>query len=274
MPELNPFYRQLRGIDPDRALLSLLARPDRRERLWGLFLFNQEIARVRETVTDTTLGLIRLQWWRDRLAALYNNDMMPLRDHPLLPHLASAIVDAQLGHDDFETLLYAREFDLSGVLPANVGGVVNYADFTNTPLLRMALQIAGQEATHPALPHIAIAYGMTGLMRAVPYHAAQERSFLPADKLEAQGVTPEQLYAGKAATALPGAVQPVLEEALRQLDIGQSVGPTALPPMLKGAVRVARLHAGIMRKSGYDPARADYYRVPFAYNVRVLASGF
>ena len=45
----------VRKHDPDRFLLSLFMKPDRREALWALYAFNHEIARTREVVTETKI---------------------------------------------------------------------------------------------------------------------------------------------------------------------------------------------------------------------------
>src|SRR5579871_3364824 len=57
----------VRRYDRDRYRLALSQRPDRRPALFALFAFNHEIAKTREVVSDPTLGLIRLQWWRDAI---------------------------------------------------------------------------------------------------------------------------------------------------------------------------------------------------------------
>ena len=265
-------YMQLKAQDPTRALLSLRVDAVNRPALWALYLFNTEIARVRESVTDTTLGLIRLQWWRDRLSAIYaGQGAAVLRDHPVLPYLAHAIAQVSLPQDDFETLLYAREFDLSDVLPANLTGVANYAEFTNLPLLRLSLQIARQDPGTPGLAQLAIAFGMVGLMRAVTFHARQRRCFLPEDMVVAAGLSTEQIFAGRDPDKLAPIVSAVLDEAQRQLDMADGVNKKQdLPPLVKALRHATKLHMAQMRKSGCNPADARYHAQPFAYALRLL----
>jgi phytoene synthase len=184
----------VRRHDPDRFLAGLLAPAGCRDALWALYAFNYEIARTRETVSNTTLGLIRLQWWRDAFAAIYQG--LPPPRHQVVDDLAPAVRAYDLPRDLFERLLYAREFDLEDEQPGNMQGLENYADFTGTPLLQLSLKIAGQEeGEHTAA--IAKAYAMTGLLRAVPFHAGQRRCYLPSDLLRREGVEVENLYAGR-----------------------------------------------------------------------------
>ncbi len=76
----------VRRHDPDRFLLTLFAPASMRESLFALYAFNYEIAKTRETVTETQLGLIRLQWWRDAISAIY--DRGDVAAHHVLTPLA------------------------------------------------------------------------------------------------------------------------------------------------------------------------------------------
>src|ERR1700722_5755639 len=132
----------VRKHDPDRFLLSLFFPEERREALWALYAFNHEIARTRELVTETRLGLVRLQWWRGALAATYENRPPP--KHQVVDPLCEAIKAYRLPHETLEALIFAREFDLEDRAPAALDGLVHYADFTSTPLLNLALLIEGR----------------------------------------------------------------------------------------------------------------------------------
>ncbi len=167
----------VRMHDPDRFLISLFFPPEKRSHLWALYALNHEIARTREVVTDTTMGLIRLQWWRDTLAAFYDkNEVGP---HAVMEGLSEAIWRYDLPRPLFDHLIYAREFDLEDRSPGSLEGLCNYADFTHTPLLRLSLLIAEEDPDHPSVQPVAMAYAMTGLIRALPFHEAQGRVFLP-----------------------------------------------------------------------------------------------
>ncbi len=153
--------------------------PSSRPALWALFAFNHEIAKTREIVTETTIGLIRLQWWRDALGKIYDEGKVPQNE--VLPDVCQAIQEYDLPREWFETLIYAREFDLENVPPETLAGLENYADFTNASLLKLALKVLGQDEDEETIKAMAVAYGLTGLLRAVSFHAAQQRSYMPAD---------------------------------------------------------------------------------------------
>ena len=138
------YCRQLvKDYDYDRYLISLCAPKAVQKYIWALLAFNYEISKTREIVTETQLGLIRLQWWREEIDKIYTGQAF--KDNQILPALAEAIKEKELSKDSLETLLYAREFDLEDVAPENLEGLVSYADFTNTPLLRLMAQICGHD---------------------------------------------------------------------------------------------------------------------------------
>lgn len=182
----------VKRYDPDRFMITMAMPAERREALWALFAFNHEIAKTREVVSETTLGLIRLQWWRDALASFYDEGTVP--NHEILQALTGAIKTYDLPKKHFDDLIYAREFDLEDVLPTSLEGLENYADYTVTPLTRLALQILGQSATDEEIKACSVTYAVTGLLRSVATHAAQQRCYLPEDMLKEHDLTQYDLY--------------------------------------------------------------------------------
>lgn len=178
-----PYSAELiRQHDPDRFLVSLLMPAKHREALWALFAFNYEISKTREVVSEQTVGLIRLQWWRDAIADIYEGKVP--REHEVVSPLAEAIKTYDLDRELFDNLIYAREFDLEGVAPANLEGLLNYCDFTSTPLHQLAMSIIGHEVKETTLRNIATTNALIGLIRSVPYFLNQGHVMLPQEVLE------------------------------------------------------------------------------------------
>src|ERR1700752_4314564 len=86
---LLPVAALVRRHDRDRFQTVLFAPAARREALFALYAFNYEIARVRERVTEPTLGRIRLEWWRETIAAAFEGG--PVRDHFVAQPLTATI---------------------------------------------------------------------------------------------------------------------------------------------------------------------------------------
>lgn len=237
----------VRRHDPDRFLLSLFAPVSLRESLFALYAFNYEIAKTRETVTETQLGLIRLQWWRDAIAAVYESGVVP--QHQVMTPLAETIIQYNLPRDMIEQLIYAREFDLEDRLPTTMHGMESYADFTNTPLLVLALKM--MDETEAGARDTATAYGLVGLLRAVSSHARQRRCYLPDALILKEGIFLSQLYEGKQVEKLVPVVKAVCNEISRLL----ATKPAS--HFVRRHAKLARLYLGQIEKTGYnvfDPA--------------------
>src|SRR5689334_20676146 len=88
---LSPLAALVRRHDRDRYQTALFAPADRRDALFALYAFNYEVARVRENVSQPMLGQIRLQWWREVIAASYAG--APARRHEIVqPRVATITV--------------------------------------------------------------------------------------------------------------------------------------------------------------------------------------
>src|SRR5579864_3974017 len=103
MSRLSPVAALVRRHDRDRYQTALFAPADRREALFALYAFNYEIARVREIVTQPMLGQIRLQWWREIVAAAYEDG--PPRPHEVAGPLAAVIGDVMPTRVHFDRMI-------------------------------------------------------------------------------------------------------------------------------------------------------------------------
>ncbi len=236
----------VRKNDHDRFLLGLLMPYKYRAALWTLFAFNYEIAKTRDVVSETTIGLIRLQWWRDAIKEIYEGQAP--RQHEVVLPLAEIIKTYDLPREDFETLIYAREFDLEGVTPANGEGLVNYCDFTTTPLHRLALKICGEREEEQALKAVSVQYALIGTLRAVPYMMGQRRLMLPQDIIHTHNISEQELLDFNQKEKLPEVIDEVLE-LKNKFRYGRS---TIKSSFLKGVATMATMYEQQLRTVAYD----------------------
>src|SRR5206468_4962940 len=197
-----PLAALLRRHDRDRFQTALFAPAERREALLALYAFNYEIARVRETISEPMLGQIRLQWWREVLDAVYAG--MPPRQHPVVLPLSAAIRELALSRGYFDRLIDSRERDLADAPPASLGVLEAYAEESSVPLIRLALEALGVRsvALDAVARHVGIGYSLSGLLRAMPFHAQAGRTYIPVDLAEQKGLDPGDYAAGRAGPAL------------------------------------------------------------------------
>ncbi|HWZ68208.1 MAG TPA: squalene/phytoene synthase family protein [Stellaceae bacterium] len=178
---LSPVAALVRRHDRDRFQTVLFAPAARREALFALYAFNHEIARVRERVSEPTLGRIRLEWWRETIAAGYEDG--PVRRHDVVEALTDAIRAHGPTREHFDRLIDAREMDLAEQAPTSLAALEDYAEAVSGRLIYLALELLGVDdrGARQAGFHVGIAYGLAGLLRAMPYPARASRPLVPAE---------------------------------------------------------------------------------------------
>ena len=239
---------ELRRHDRDRYLTALFAPADRREALFTLYAFNLEVARSRELVREPMMGRFRLQWWRDAIAELYAGRV---RRHQILEPLAAAVAGFGLTRDHFDRLIDAREWDMEDRPPADLDGLIAYADGTSASLVWLALQILDADGASPAIAEIGravgIAWALTGLLRAAPFHARARRVYLPQELMDHAGMTPHDMFELRSSAPVAEAVGEVVKSARRHLDASR-LGRHAVPRRLLPALLPATLAEGYLNR--------------------------
>ncbi len=252
---LSPVAALVRRHDRDRFQTVLFAPARRREALFALYAFNYEIARVREAVSEVMLGRIRLQWWREAITGAFDGGTV--RHHVVVEPLTAAIRAKGLTRARFDRLIDAREADLDAPPPATLGMLEGYTEGSSAELMCLAAEILGaRDAVATAAARDAgIAYGLAGLMRAMPFHARAGRCYIPDDIARESGLDPRDYTAGRASPALRQAISTLAAAAAQHLERArQSAGAiprSALAALLPAIV--ARRCLARLKRVGYDP---------------------
>ena len=241
----------VRKADPDRFFSALFAPEPARRRLLTLYAFNHEVARVAETVRQPMMGEIRLEWWRETLEGARNGAP---RNHPVALALAELLQDRRLPAELFDAILNARSFDSTPELFADWTAAEAYADATSGNLMRLAAHILG--AGQDALAREAgIAYAIAGFIRALPFHAARHKVYLPQDLLGAVGLSPDEIMAGAFDVKVKAAVSQTARKArehylaAREFTIPRALLAAFLPAAL------VPLYLRRADKRGFKPLR-------------------
>jgi phytoene/squalene synthetase len=201
----------VRRTDPDRYLSALFAPAERRPLLFALYAFNHELARIGETVREPMLADIRFEWWREAVEGA--RDGRP-RAHDVVRALAEMFARAGPPLELFDAMIAARGFDTGTQNFADLAALEAYADATSGNAMRIAARLLDERAPDDALfRHAGIAYALTGLLRALPVHAARGKNYLPLDLLEADGIAPESICAGAPDVNLPPVIMAIVERA-------------------------------------------------------------
>lgn len=157
--------------DADLYFVSLMAPINIREDLWVLFAFWSEIARIRLLVSESHMGLIRLQWWRDEITAVCHGRYTPKGG--VMDALAVFIQKYDLSESLFFPILNARRFEIQGDMPDSVEGVMAFLGDLYGALLKIILNISGEGDFDDLIPVLALNIGIVDVLG-----RAREKSFV------------------------------------------------------------------------------------------------
>jgi phytoene synthase len=254
MPRLSYCAEQVRRFDNDRFICSLFAPPDEREALAAIHAYNLEVARIREIAREPLLGHMRLQWWRDAMDPIYAGQ--PPR-HQIAVAVAEAVSRFGLSRGHFDRLLDARALDLDDAAPQTLAALIEYADATSATLAALSLEILGEagEAPRKAARDVGIAWALTGILRAVPFHAQARRVYLPAELNREAGLDVALMFERGPTAGLPSVVATISGKAREFLRSARGyraeVSKKALPALFPATL--AEFYLRRLSKSGFNP---------------------
>jgi phytoene synthase len=255
MPDIFDHCEQLvRAGDKDRFLATLFAPQKYRRALHALYAFNLEVARTRELAREPMPGELRLQWWREALAAGQGEAAA----HPVAAALREAMVRYRLPPPLLADLIDARAFDLYDEPMASLADLERYALRTSSALIELAAHILC-DGHDPGIGELAghggTAYAIAGLLRALPIHAARGQLYLPAEVLQRYGAQTADLFAGMATSELRAALAELRLWARRHLAAArarlEAAPPAAAPALLP--VALVRPALDRMERRSYKP---------------------
>ncbi|WP_417433830.1 phytoene/squalene synthase family protein [Hoeflea sp.] len=234
----------LREADIDRYLALLLMPEGVRDDLLALFLFNSEIAAIRDRVREPLPGEVRLQWWRDVLSGERDGEASA---HPVASLLRDLINRRAVPVAPLVAMCDARIFDLYDDPMPDRTSYEGYAGETASSLLQMSALVvdpAASAETSTASGHAGIAQAVAGHLMLLPISQARGQVFIPGDLLSATGLDRDSFLSGNnperaanAVRAFAGFGREHLNKARTALrDLPASVTPAYLPAALASAV--------------------------------------
>jgi phytoene synthase len=246
---------QVRQGDRDRYLALLFAPASARDAQAAIAAFNLELARAAGEITESMLGLVRLQWWREAVEEIRGGGAV--RRHQVAEALAAATRGRGLSTERMLAMITSREEELESEGPPNQTEFDVRADATAANLIRLSLQALGldpeETGMSAASASVGRAYATVGCARSVLLDARRRRIRLPAEALAEAGVDLDQLVELRPQPALRDCLRLLAERAERDLQAArQATIPRGAQP-LRLTARLAALHLERLRRASYDP---------------------
>lgn len=256
---------QVRTYDYHRYFAATFAHGETRRGLVALYAFNLEIASIRERVSEALLGQMRLQWWRDTIGEIYDGTV---RNHAVVAELAWSIEAFDLPRDGLEKMIDGRMFDLEDEPPEDSGALTVYASATSGRLAAMAAHICGQSRVADSADSLGTSWGMVGLLRALPYQAAQRRVYLPKDILRTTGLSVDDLIERRNPAGTKAAVEAMVGVIERSRPEASRLTRTVRPAVAYAALVDPYLRR--LKRAGYDVYAGDFEMSRLSGQVRIF----
>lgn len=238
----------------DRYIAATLSPRSERRDLIVLAAFAGEMVRIPLSVSDPTIGAIRLQWWRDALLNVETGKT----GNPL----ADAVLDVVQRHGLPAGLLVgyidSREIELYADLVEDMYALKLHFQKSDGALFELAALILNAN-TNAALTraqrgefiqHAGLAYGLSQSLGELRLRATGRQLLIPADRAKVHGISVEITDFTKQAGALRAIVEELSQTALaaftklrretvrRDTRTHAALLPTVLTPAyLRGAAR-------------------------------------
>ncbi|KAI9220487.1 isoprenoid synthase domain-containing protein, partial [Blastocladiella britannica] len=200
--------------DHDAYLASLFLPTHLRPIAWGLRAFNLELASIRESVSDDTLGRMRFQHWREMVDGIRDGDR-PVPQQPVAIVLAAGVREYGLSAHRLKRVVNGREQNFLTRQYTLLTDLEEYGESTASSLLYLNLELLGVKSLHVdhIASHIGKAQAIATLLRGTPFHLRSRLFYLPSDVCAKHGVAAEQVMREGPSDALAAAVFDVATRA-------------------------------------------------------------
>lgn len=193
---------QVRKVDYENFICTTLLRPSSLQRpAMAIRALNVELASVRDQVTKSQIGQMRLQFWRETIDSIYASVAKdtPRKIHsPVARELDLLIRYNSLTKSWFHRLIKSREITLNDMPFADIEQLESYLDQSVTPTNYLLLELAKLRSlnTDHIASHLGRAQGLINVVRGIPYNARKRRCFIPLSYLVEKNLSQQDLFTG------------------------------------------------------------------------------
>ena len=207
--------------------------PQRRRAITAFYAFCREVDDIADECHDQQVARIKLAWWREEIARLYEGTPT----HPVTQSLAESIHVYRLPQESLEAVIDGMEMDL-GEVRGQGAGYVRYADFKQLNLYchrvagvvgEVAALIFGvtDRATLKYANRLGLAFQLTNIIRDVGEDARRNRIYLPQDELARFNVSESDLLHARYSEAFSNLMAFQCERALNTYQEAFALLPAA-----------------------------------------------
>jgi len=254
---LDYCFKKVRQYEFENILCTLLLPEEARRGAIAIRAFNIEIAQVRDSIKDRTIGEMRMQFWRDAVDAMFDSSKKVPQGNPIIAELQHAVDKHHLSKSWLLRVIDSRQEHLAEKPHSTLDALEKYAESTVSSinyLLLETINVRDVRVDHAA-SHLGKAQGIVTTIRATPFHASKRRVLLPMDVLIKHGASAEDFIQGKRNEPVREVTFDLASQAHAHLNAGRSmmehVPKSARPALLTSVATHDFLER--LRKAHFDP---------------------
>ncbi|KAF9267427.1 hypothetical protein L218DRAFT_920270 [Marasmius fiardii PR-910] len=179
--------------DYESYLISHLFPKEFQGGYFALKAFSAELAMISDTVSNPTIGMMRMQFWKDAVKGI--SDGKPPR-HPIALALHDASRISSLPPYHLKRMIDARNSELQVPVHLTTESLSAHAESTSSTMLYLLLSMLSlrSETFSHAASHLGVAQTISTLLRGLPFHARHGRMIIPAEITAKHGVVQEEVF--------------------------------------------------------------------------------
>lgn len=164
---------------------------EKRQAIVAVHAFRREVEDIAAERSDPALGRLRLEWWRQQLAAVYGG----APQHPVARALQAVVEAYRLPESRFLDIIEGVETDLTASRYPDFAALARYCTQLGSVPNELAARILGYQdpRTVDRVRELGIATRLVRIVRDIGLDARRDRIYLPADEMRRYAVTPAQL---------------------------------------------------------------------------------
>jgi phytoene/squalene synthetase len=205
--------QEIQKVDHDQFLCGLYAPDEHRDDFYALCLFAHETARIRDMVKEPHLGLIRLQWWRDVVEAVYT-DRQDHSENGTHKEFVKTLQTKTIDKGLLDRYLNARAFDMEDQTHDDLPALMRYLEATGGSINHMKACFLNPD-TMPAAQKIGTAQALCDVIKTLPYQARSGKCKIPVSLRKKHQLDLKAFHDFQPSNALQNCISELADEIIR-----------------------------------------------------------
>lgn len=165
---------------------------EQRKAITALYAFFREVDDIVDECNDPDIAITKLQWWRDEIGNLFNNQPQ----HPVTKALEPHIQTFNLAQEYFQEIIDGMQMDLTQTSYPTFKELSLYCYRAASAVGLLSVEIFGykNKNTVKYAHHLGMAFQLTNILRDVHEDLMRGRIYIPEDEMKKFGVSQYDLH--------------------------------------------------------------------------------